>query len=116
MRLTIATVTACVLAVATVLAADISGKWKGVVHTQQGDLALVFNFTVQGDTLGGTVEGPGGMLDITDGTIKGDAIAFSVVLDSANTITYEGKVRGDEIDMKSRGPWGESAYTLQRAK
>jgi hypothetical protein len=116
MRLTIATVAACVLSVATVLAADVSGRWKGTVHTQQGDLTLVFNFTVQGETLGGTVEGPGGTLDITDGTIKGDAIAFNVVLDSANTITYDGKIRGDEIAMKSHGPWGDSEYTLQRAK
>jgi hypothetical protein len=116
MRLTVATVVTCFLAAAALTGSDVAGRWKGTVHGDQGDFTLVFNFTVQGDTLGGTVEGPGGMLDITDGTIKGDVITFNAVLDSANTITYEGKVDGDKIQMKSHGPWGDSKFTVERVK
>jgi hypothetical protein len=116
MRQRVAVVMALAVWTAAIAAADVAGRWQGTVHGQQGDFTLVFNFTIQGETLGGTVEGPGGMLEITDGTIKGDAIAFNVVLDSANTITYEGKVEGEKIAMKSHGPWGDSEFTLERVK
>jgi hypothetical protein len=96
-------------------AADIAGAWEGTVQGPQGDFNLVFHFTVDGEKLGGTVDGPGGAMNITKGTIKGDDLAFNVDLDANTTITHEGKVNGETIAMKSHGPWGDSQFTLKRA-
>lgn len=97
------------------LAADVTGRWEGKVAGPQGDFDLAFNFTVDGTKLGGTVEGPGGTLQIANGTIKEDAIAFEVKLDTGDAITYQGTVKGDEIPLKVHGPWGDSEFTLKRA-
>jgi hypothetical protein len=98
------------------LAADVAGKWQGTVQGDQGAFTLVFDFTVEGETLGGTVDGPGGQLPITKGTIKGDDLTFDVDLDAGTTITHEAKVTGDTIAVKATGPWGTSEYTLKRAE
>lgn len=95
-------------------ATDVNGRWRGTVHGPQGDFDLTYTFHVEGETLGGTVEGPGGTLDITNGTIKGDRLAFNVILDSANTITNEGVVKDQTIALTSHGPWGDTAFTLNR--
>jgi hypothetical protein len=100
---------------AVVAAADLNGRWEAKIAGPDGDFDLVFTFTVDGERLGGTVDGPGGTLQISNGTIKGDAIAFDVKLEGDATITHEGTVKGDEIAMKSKGPWGESEFTLKRA-
>lgn len=96
------------------LAADVAGKWQGTVQGDQGEFTLVFDFTVDGETLGGTVDGPGGQLPITKGTIKGDDLTFNVDLDAGTTITHEAKATGDTIVVKATGPWGTSEYTLKR--
>lgn len=108
---------ALVLVASTVtlaLAADVAGKWQGTIQGPQGDFTLLFDFTVDGETLGGTVDGPGGQLQITRGTIKGDDLTFDVDLDGSTTITHEAKATGDSILVKATGPWGTSEYTLRR--
>lgn len=96
------------------LAADVTGKWQGTVQGDQGEFTLMFDFTVDGETLGGTVDGPGGRLPITKGTIKGDDLTFNVDLDAGTTITHEAKATGETIVVKATGPWGTSEYTLKR--
>lgn len=97
------------------ITADVTGRWEGKVAGPQGDFDLVFTFTVDGNKLGGTVEGPGGTLQITNGTIKDDAVAFEVKLETGDAITYQGTVKGDEMPLKVHGPWGDSDFTLKRA-
>ena len=97
------------------LAADVAGKWEGNVAGPEGDIALVFNFTVDGETLGGTVDGPGGQLPITKGTVRGDDLTFNVDLDTSTTITHEAKATGDNIVVRATGPWGTTEYTLTRS-
>jgi hypothetical protein len=108
-------VTLVVLSAGAVLsAADVPGKWQGTIQGPEGDLTLVFTFTVDGETLGGTVEGPAGQLPITKGTIKGDDLTFNVDLDASTTITHEARVSGDSILVKATGPWGTMEYTINR--
>ena len=95
-------------------AADVAGTWQGSVPGPEGEFMLVFNFTVDGESLGGTVDGPGGQLPLTKGTIKGDDLSFNVDLDASTTITHEAKATGDSIVVKATGPWGTSEYTLKR--
>ena len=95
-------------------AAAIDGRWEGTVKGPNGEFNLVFNFKAEGEKLTGTVEGPGGELQISDGKIKGDDLTFSVKFGD-NVITHEGKLVGETISMKSRGPWGEAEFSLKRA-
>ena len=106
----------CLILGMTARAADVAGTWEGTVQGPQGNFNLTFHFTVDGEKLGGTVDGPGGAMTITKGTIKGDDMAFNVDLDANTTITHEGKVNGETIAMKSHGPWGDSEFTLKRAE
>ena len=82
-------------------AADISGKWTAQVPGRDGQTReTTFNFKVDGEKLTGTTTGMNGDVPITDGSIKGDAVAFNVVANFNGTdvkIVYKGTVAGDEI-------------------
>jgi len=82
-------------------AADISGKWTAQVPGRDGQTReTTFNFKVDGEKLTGTTTGMNGDVPITDGSIKGDTVAFNVVANFNGTdvkIVYKGTVAGDEI-------------------
>ena len=82
------------------LAADVTGTWTAEFDTQIGVQKYVFTFKVDGEKLTGTTTGMNGDVPITDGSIKGDAVAFNVVANFNGTdvkIVYKGTVAGDEI-------------------
>ena len=82
-------------------AADITGKWTAQVPGRDGQTReQTFTFKVEGEKLTGTTTGRGGEVAITDGTVKGDAIAFTVVMNMQGNevkLLYKGTVAGDEI-------------------
>ena len=82
-------------------AADITGKWTAQVPGRDGQTReATFDFKVDGEKLTGTTTGMNGDVPITDGSIKGDAVAFNVVANFNGTdvkIVYKGTVAGDEI-------------------
>lgn len=82
-------------------AADITGKWKALAQGPDGGegMEIVFNFKVDGDKLTGTVDGPMGQTEISEGKVEGDTIAFTVATNDFK-IVHKGKVSGDEIKMK----------------
>lgn len=96
------------------LAADPNGKWEGAINTPNGEIKLVFTFKVDGDKLSGTVESPRGERPITDGKVAGDDLSFKVTAGD-NVMTYQGKMAGNTINMKSQGPRGEREFVLKRA-
>lgn len=102
----------CALAVVC-LAAPVDGRWEGKLSGPNGEFTLRFNFKADGEKLTGTVEGPGGSLQLNDGKIKGDDITFSVQIGDA-VITHEGKLDGETIKMRSHGPWGDAEFSLKR--
>ena len=82
------------------LAADVTGTWTAEFDTQIGVQKYVFTFKVDGEKLTGTTTGMNGDVPITDGSIKGDTVAFNVVANFNGTdvkIVYKGTVAGDEI-------------------
>jgi len=89
------------IALATpVLAADISGQWTATFTTQVGEQHYVYTFKVDGEKLTGTAKSDNGTVEIQNGTVKGDDVSFVENLDYQGqklTITYTGKVSGDEI-------------------
>ncbi|HTI58294.1 hypothetical protein [Mucilaginibacter sp.] len=84
----------CIIFVMAVIA-DLNGKWKGTLHTPDGnELQVVYNFKVDGDKLGGTAESPAGVVSIDDGTITGDTFKFKVTVDG-NDYPHKGKMYAD---------------------
>ncbi len=100
-------------------AADISGKWKGDMKTPNGDnLEINFNFQVNGDKLTGTVTNTYGEEQITDGTIKGDAVSFVILAGGGQfKITYKGALVGDDLKFHVIiGDMGEGDLTAKRVQ
>ncbi len=95
----IATVFALALAVSA-QAADVAGKWKASAPSPDGStMDLVFTFKVDGDKLTGSVASAMGDMPISEGTVKDDAITFTVEMDDFK-IVHKGTVSGDTMALK----------------
>ncbi|HWB83338.1 MAG TPA: hypothetical protein VG675_04305 [Bryobacteraceae bacterium] len=102
-------------------AADISGKWVAQVPGRNGQTReQTFNFKVDGNKLSGTVSGFRGQdSQISEGTVDGDKIAFTVKLEfNGNSFEqkYTGTVSGEEIKMSREGRNGAQEFTAKRAQ
>jgi hypothetical protein len=84
-------------------AADVTGSWSGEAKVPNGEsFQLTFNFKQDGATLTGTVTGPqGDPLEISEGKVHGDNIAFKVSFNGM-TITHDGVIKGDEVALKTK--------------
>ena len=82
-------------------AADVDGKWTGMMATPMGDIPIGFTLKADGKTLTGSTTGPdGGEIAIKDGKIDGANISFSVTFDFGGmpfTLAYKGVVAADTI-------------------
>ena len=88
---------------ACAFAADATGKWVGKMETPGGSRDVVFNLKQDGEKLTGTTSGRGGDTPISDGTAKGDDLAFTVVRNFNGNefkINYKGKLEGDNLKLK----------------
>jgi hypothetical protein len=104
-------------------AADITGKWTAQVPGRDGQTReTAFDFKVDGEKLTGTTTGMNGDVAITDGSVKGDAVAFNVVANFNGTdvkIVYKGTVAGDEIKFTRQREGSErppAEFVAKRAK
>lgn len=109
-----------------VFAAGVDGKWTGQVQGPQGMMDVTFVFKSDGEKLTGTYSNTMGEAAISDGTIKGDALAFKVTREfngNKFTLKYTGKLAGDEIKLtrtfEGEGPGGQTPppldFTVKRA-
>jgi hypothetical protein len=92
---------------ATVMAADITGKW--TAQAQGANITL--DFKVEGTTLTGTLDNSQmpGAVPIKDGKIDGDNVSFTIVRKFGETemqILWKGKISGDEIRFKRESAGG----------
>jgi len=99
-------------------AADLSGKWKGELQSPNGPLEINFDFHVDGEKLTGTVMNTYGTEQITDGTVKGNAISFIVLAGGGQfKITYKGTVSGEDLKFHVIiGEMGEGDLVAKRVK
>jgi len=100
-------------------ATDLNGQWKGDMKTPNGDiLEINFNFQVSGEKLTGTVTNTYGEEQITEGTVKGDAISFVILAGGGQfKITYKGKVVGEDLKFNvTIADMGEGELTAKRVK
>ena len=116
---------ACVVlaAISVAWASDLTGKWVAQVPGRDGQTReTTFNFKVEGSKLTGTVSGRQGDQAISDGTIKGDDVSFTVVANfNGNEIKllYKGKVSGDELKLSRTREGGDQPaqeFTAKRVK
>jgi hypothetical protein len=110
------------LLAATLLAADVNGKWVAQVPGRDGQTReMTFNFKQDGDQLTGSVTTPRGSADISDGKVNGDEISFVQVLEFGGNqmkFLYKGKVSADEIKFTRQREGGEGRtqeFTAKRA-
>jgi hypothetical protein len=109
------------LAVAAIaLAADINGKWKGELEGPDGQkITNTFTFKVDGEKVTGSVHSSrsGTEAPIEDGTLKGDALAFTItrtIEGNQVRLRYTGKVKGDEIALTISGDMGGQSFDMQQ--
>jgi hypothetical protein len=92
-------------------AADIDGKWTTQVQGRNGPRTETLMLKSDGGTLTGTIEGGrGAAVQITNGTIDGDNISFTVVREfRENKITqqYKGSISGGTLKLTMSGGRGE---------
>jgi len=100
---------AALLCTMTASAADATGKWTGEMPTRGGETReTTFDLKADGAKLTGTMSGPQGSIEISDGTVSGDNIAFKVKLEfngNSFVLVFKGKVSGDQIQF-TRGREG----------
>jgi len=113
---------ASLLLAVSAFAADVTGKWTAEVPGRNGAMTTTFNFKVEGEKLTGTVSGRNGDTAITDGTVKGDDIAFNVAVSFNGNdmkLVYKGKVAGEEIKFtrtRDGGDMPAQEFVAKRAK
>jgi hypothetical protein len=83
---------------------DVSGNWKAVVKKGDATFEIYFTFDVEGDKLFGKVAYPTGEAGILNGTISQGRFSFATKhvpqsTEEEATITVEGKISGDEIQI-----------------
>ena len=102
---------------ASLVAADLNGKWTGVLKSQNGDLDTTIVLKVDGEKCTGTVTNMYGEEQITEGSLKGDQINFTIIAGGGQfKLIYKGKVEGDEIRFKvTVGDFGDSDLVVKRS-
>ena len=118
-RLTCFAISVCLTATVA-WAADVTGKWSGELNGPDGAITLTASFQQDGTKLTGTMDGPGGAMQIKNGKVEGDKLSFSVDVNGM-TVAHEGTVKGDTITLQIRmdgGPGGDGPgpITLKRVK
>ena len=92
------------LAVTSVFAADIDGKWKGQLPGRDGNLREIsFDFKANGTSLTGSMQGFRGEVPISEGKIENGTVQFKVSMNmggSAMVMSYQGVLAGSDLKMK----------------
>jgi len=103
-------------------AADIDGKWVAQMPGRGGETReTTFNFKADGDKLTGTISGPRGDREISDGKITGDEISFAMVMPGRQgggemKMVYKGKVSGNEIKFTVQREGGDRTFEFVAKK
>jgi hypothetical protein len=120
MKLVAACLFAVLLFAVPAMAADVDGKWSGMIETPMGSLPVGFTFKADGTSLTGTTTSiDGSEVAISDGTIDGAKIAFVVKLDFAGmplVLNYTGEVSTTEIKLSADVMGIPLQFTVQKAK
>jgi|GEM_PF-930174 len=99
-----------------VLAADLTGTWKGSFDFQGSEVPMTLQLAVSGQALTGTILRPETPpATIHDAKLDGDTVSFWIDTDYQGTtykLVFKGKVAAEQIDFifgTEDGSWGTSA-------
>ena len=115
----------CLFALASLVVAQnaVDGKWAGEVQGGRGPQQITVNLKADGGTLTGSiVGGRGGEVAIKEGTISGTTLKFKSTQQGRNgevTMSWSGTLKGDEIAfsrMVEGGQGQAQEFTLKRQK
>ncbi|MFA5990534.1 MAG: hypothetical protein WC803_13140 [Sphingomonas sp.] len=98
--------------------AGVDGTWETVVKSPLGDQKSTVVVKSDGGTWTGTSTGAMGSVEITDGTVDGDTIKWTMqmTVPMPMTLTCEAKVDGDTINgTVGAGAFGSFPMTGTRA-
>jgi hypothetical protein len=108
------------LAAATMLASEVTGKWKASFTTPNGETReSTFDLKADGDKLTGTVSSTRGETAISDGKVDGNKVSFAVVRNFQGNefkMLYKGTVSGDEMSLTVDFNGNEFPMTAKRQK
>ncbi|MDA1075186.1 MAG: hypothetical protein O3A63_10565 [Proteobacteria bacterium] len=94
------------------------GTWNTTMNTPMGAQNGTLQLQSEGATLTGKMSGPQGEIQLTDGTIDGDNVAWKAAITSpmAMTLEFSAKVEGDSINGNVKlGAFGNATFTGTRA-
>jgi len=106
---------------AVLFAADVDGKWKGVLNVpNMGETPVTWTFQANGNELTGSVDQGGGMvMKIKDGKIDGNKISFILPVNmqgNAMNIDYSGIVSENKIDLTLHVMGQNISYTVTKVE
>ncbi len=108
----------------SLIAADVTGKWKSEFDTQIGHLKYIYEFKADGEKLTGKAlrerEGEKTETEIKDGKLSGNDISFAELVkfqDQEIRIDYKGRIAGDEIKFTRKvGDFATTEIVAKREK
>jgi len=104
------------LAAATVVAADVTGKWQFQVKSKIGNGTPTVTLKQSADKLSGKYSGTIGQADVT-GTVNGSTVQFQFAI-AGFSIIYKGELEGDD-NMKGSVVMGtepQGTFTAARTR
>lgn len=94
------------------------GQWEMTFETRRGPITQTLTFELDDGALMGTVETQRGTAPLTDVTIEGNRVSFSITRgrgDRTFTMRFVGTVEGDELTGEMAGPrGGQVPFTAKR--
>ena len=94
------------------------GTWNNTMNTPMGAQNGTLTLATDGGTLTGKLSGPQGDIDLTDGTVDGDALTWKAAITAPMPMTLEfaATVDGDNISGNVKlGAFGDATFTGTRA-
>jgi len=90
--------------------ADVSGEWELIIQSPRGEMTSTAKFVQDGEKLTVTMTGPRGRDTTGEGTIKGNAVQWSVTRTGPEgdefTVKYSGTVDGSAMSGTAETPRG----------
>jgi hypothetical protein len=78
-------------------ASEITGKWKTLIQTPEGNLDVIYVFNVDGEKLTGSARSYMGEVQINNGKVEGDEFTFDIEVGMASPLVHKGKFKDDII-------------------
>ncbi|MGB7762283.1 MAG: erythromycin esterase family protein [Bryobacteraceae bacterium] len=97
--------------------AGVDGRWE--ISVSGSAIGILLDLRSDGNRITGSMSGPNGKLEITNGSIAADTISFETVLPLEGrtiAVSYKGRISGDAIELTAQSPefGAEQRFTAKR--